>query len=98
MLAAGIPAAAVTDPRASSRHPQMAARGFYESPAHAAVGTHPIPTLPFRYASVAHWIRTPAPRLGEHNHAILHELLGLDDATIAQFAADGIIGERPKGV
>ena len=97
LLAAGVPAGTVVDPRTTSRHPQLSARGFFESPAHAAIGVHPIPTLPFRYVSVARWIRTPPPRLGEHNHAVLHDLLGLDDGAIARLAAEGIIGERPKG-
>jgi crotonobetainyl-CoA:carnitine CoA-transferase CaiB-like acyl-CoA transferase len=97
LVGAGVPAATVFDPRATSRHPQMAARGFFESTDHPAIGTHPIPTLPFHYASVAGWIRTPPPRLGEHNHAVLRDLLGLDDVAIERLAAEDIIGERPRG-
>jgi crotonobetainyl-CoA:carnitine CoA-transferase CaiB-like acyl-CoA transferase len=58
----------------------------------------PTPTLPFRFASVGRWLRTPAPTLGEHNHEILVDDLGLDDATYTALEDTQIIGTRPKGV
>ncbi len=36
---------------------------------------------PFRFASVDRWLRTPAPTLGQHNHEILVDDLGVDEAT-----------------
>jgi crotonobetainyl-CoA:carnitine CoA-transferase CaiB-like acyl-CoA transferase len=53
--------------------------------------------VPFRYASVERWLRTPAPLLGQHNRDILQGLLGVDDDTYASLEARGIVGERPKG-
>ncbi len=97
LVAAGVPAARVVDPRMTSRHPQMSARGFFEECAHPATGTHPIPTVPFRYGGVDRWIRSPAPTLGQHNREVLRDLLGLDDQAIAALAAAEVIGERPKG-
>jgi crotonobetainyl-CoA:carnitine CoA-transferase CaiB-like acyl-CoA transferase len=79
-------------------HPQLRARGFYEEIDHPIVGTMPTPTLPFRFASVARWLRTPAPTLGQHNHEILVDELGIDEATYAQLEDAQIIGTRPKGV
>ena len=64
---------------------------------HPVVGALPTPGVPFRYASVDRWLRTPAPLLGQHNHDILHGLLGLDDATLDDLTAKGVIGTRPKG-
>ncbi|MBX3025786.1 CoA transferase [bacterium] len=97
LIAAGVPAGAVADPREISRHPQLAARGFFEPCAHPIAGTHPIPTVPFRFAGVARWLHAPAPTLGQHNREILSELLALDDDAIAALAAAGVIGERPQG-
>jgi crotonobetainyl-CoA:carnitine CoA-transferase CaiB-like acyl-CoA transferase len=98
LIAAGVPAAPVADPRAASSHPQHRARGFFEEFDHPVVGTHPAPTLPFTYTSVDRWLRSPAPTLGQHNEEILGGLLGLDDDAIAELAADGVIGKRPLGV
>jgi crotonobetainyl-CoA:carnitine CoA-transferase CaiB-like acyl-CoA transferase len=95
LTSAGIPAARVEDPRATSRHPQMAARGFYEIVAHPVAGTHPIPTLPFRYAGVERLIRTPAPTMGEHNREILCDLLGVTEEEFLKLQRDGVIGTRP---
>jgi crotonobetainyl-CoA:carnitine CoA-transferase CaiB-like acyl-CoA transferase len=96
LLARGIPAAPVADPRAASLHPQHAARGFFEEVEHPVVGRHPIPTVPFRYASVERWIRSPAPTLGQHNREILGGWLGLPDAELAALEASGVIGTQPR--
>ena len=96
LLAAGVPAAPVRDPRAAHAHPQLAARGFFEEVAHPVVGTHATPTVPFRYASVARWLHAAAPALGQHNREVLAEL-GLDAGEIDALAAAGVIGERPVG-
>jgi crotonobetainyl-CoA:carnitine CoA-transferase CaiB-like acyl-CoA transferase len=93
----GVPAAAGVDPRLTAEHPQLVARKFYESVDHLVVGPQPLPTVPFRFASVDRWLRAPAPLLGEHNEPILRGLLGLSHDEFDQLAADGIIGNRPKG-
>jgi crotonobetainyl-CoA:carnitine CoA-transferase CaiB-like acyl-CoA transferase len=97
LVAAGIPAGAVVDPRAAHAHPQLAARGFFEEVAHPVVGEHAIPTLPFRYASVARWIRSPAPTLGQHGREVLGSLLGLGAAELDALESARVIGERPEG-
>jgi crotonobetainyl-CoA:carnitine CoA-transferase CaiB-like acyl-CoA transferase len=75
----------------------MVARGFFETVPHPVVGAHPIPMLPFRYASVRRWLRTSAPTLGEHDGAILGGVLGLGEDELDRLRADGVIGNRPKG-
>jgi crotonobetainyl-CoA:carnitine CoA-transferase CaiB-like acyl-CoA transferase len=96
LLAAGVPAAKVADPRAASLCPQHTARGFFEEVEHPVVGAQPIPTVPFRYASVPRWIRRPAPTLGQHNRDVLAGLLGLSDEEITALEADHVIGTRPR--
>jgi crotonobetainyl-CoA:carnitine CoA-transferase CaiB-like acyl-CoA transferase len=92
----GIPAAAVSDPRAASLHPQHTARGFFEELEHPVVGRQPVPGVPFRYASVTRWLARPAPTLGQHNREVLAGLLGLDDGELARLEAAGVIGTRPR--
>src|SRR5262249_44918754 len=98
LVAARIPAAPVVDPRTTHRHPQLAARGFYEVITHPIVGTHPVCAPPFRFASVARWLRSPAPTLGEHTREVLNGLLGVPDGELAELAAAGVIGTRPTGL
>jgi len=98
LVAAGVPAAPVADPRTIHTHPQLAARGFFEAFEHPVVGRATTPVVPFRYAGVERWLRRPAPGLGEHNHQILAGLLGLSEDEIASLAEAGVIGERPEGL
>lgn len=79
-------------------HPQLAARGFFESLDHPIVGRHHVPAIPFKYRSVDKWHRSTAPMLGQDNASILGDLLGLDAASIAALTDKGVIGTRPGGL
>ncbi|MDJ0788956.1 MAG: CoA transferase [Myxococcota bacterium] len=78
--------------------PHLQARGYFERPEHPVVGPMPLPGLPFRFASVEHWLRTPAPTLGQHNQDVLGGLLGLSGEELAALQRDDIIGTRPVDV
>ncbi len=98
LVAHGVPAAVGRDPRVISRHPQFVARGFHEEVDHASLGRYPAPGLPFRFASVDHWLHRGAPRFGEHNRDVLTRILGRSDDEIARLEADDVIGTRPQGL
>ena len=98
LIAVGVPVGAVRDPRRQSLHPHQTARGFYETVTHPVAGENPLASMPWRYASVDRWIRTPAPVVGEHNRQILAGALGLDDAELARLEAASVIGTRPTGL
>jgi crotonobetainyl-CoA:carnitine CoA-transferase CaiB-like acyl-CoA transferase len=98
LVAHGVPAAIGRDPRSLMGHPQLLARGFYEEIDHPVVGLMPTPTLPFRFASVDRWLRTPAPTLGQHNHDILVDDLGLDEEAFVALEETQVIGTRPRGL
>lgn len=95
---AGVPVAAARDHRRASFHEQMIARGFFETVDHPVVGSHGTPTMPFRYASVDRWVRTPAPTIGQHNREILGGLLGRSAEELSALESTGVIGTRPQGV
>ena len=77
------------DPTRCSRAPAFVRSGFYEEVDHPSLGTYPSPGLPFRFASVDHWLHRAAPMFGEHNHDVLTRILGLSDAEIAELEAEG---------
>ncbi|MCH8133571.1 MAG: CoA transferase, partial [Myxococcales bacterium] len=79
-------------------NPQFQARGYFETPDHPVVGPMPLPSLPFRYASVDRWLRTAAPTLGQHNEAVLCGILGLSLDELHGLEDDGVIGTRPGGL
>jgi len=65
---------------------------------HPVVGQLVLPVLPFRFDDIAGWLRRPAPTLGEHNHEILVDELGLSEEKYAELEEQGVIGSRPIGV
>ncbi len=94
----GVPAAAVTDPRRAREDPQLTHRRFFERFDHCVVGSHPAPSVPFRYGSVEAWLRAPAPTLGQHNREILRDFCGFEESEIDALEAEGVIGVRPEGL
>lgn len=97
LLAAGVPAAAAADPRAAHELAQPAARGFFEPVEHPVTGRCRLPGVPFRYRrSVARWLRSPAPLLGQHNREILEGLLGLTAEEVAALEREGVVGTKPR--
>jgi crotonobetainyl-CoA:carnitine CoA-transferase CaiB-like acyl-CoA transferase len=96
LVAAGVPAAAVVDPRTLALHPQLVARRFHDPVEHPVVGRQATMSAPFRYASVDHWLTRAAPTLGQHNAEVLGEL-GYTETEIAALEAKGVIGTRPEG-
>ena len=99
LLARGIPAAPVFRGNEASRHPQLVARGFFETHPHPVVGSHPMVTVPFRYATQGgDWTHSPAPVLGQHNREILSDVVGLSEAEIDALEADEVIGTHPLGL
>jgi crotonobetainyl-CoA:carnitine CoA-transferase CaiB-like acyl-CoA transferase len=99
LRALGIPASPVAEPcRILETNPQLQARGYFETPEHPVVGAMPLPSLPFRYASLDAWLRTPAPTLGQHNESVLRGILGLSSDELRDLEAEGVIGTRPVGL
>ena len=99
LRALGVPASEVADPcRLRQTNPQFQARGYFEAPEHPVVGAMPLPSLPFRYASVNRWLRTPAPTIGQHNEQVLCGILGLSAHEVRALEGAGVIGTRPRGL
>jgi crotonobetainyl-CoA:carnitine CoA-transferase CaiB-like acyl-CoA transferase len=95
LIAAGVPAATLTNPRDLLSNPHLVARGYLEAVPNEVVGTQPVPGLPVRMSGVDHWIRAGAPLVGEHNDDVLGGVLGLSVDELARLTAAGVIGTEP---
>jgi crotonobetainyl-CoA:carnitine CoA-transferase CaiB-like acyl-CoA transferase len=99
LASAGIPAAAVVSPSLVTENPQLRHRGFFERLEHPRTGEGLYPTPPFAPLDGTNcWLHRPPPTLGEHNAEVLSELCGLTDADLQRLTAEGVIGNRPKGL
>jgi len=84
---AGIEAAPVLDLVDLHDDPQLAHRGHFRTVVHPVLGAHPAETHAIRFSAMEPVLRRPAPRLGEHTDAVLHDLLELSDDEIARLRA-----------
>jgi crotonobetainyl-CoA:carnitine CoA-transferase CaiB-like acyl-CoA transferase len=104
-VAAGVPAAPVVDPRTTYRHPQLVARGFYETIRTPVVGTHPCARRRSGSRASRAGCAAPRPTLGEHNHEVLGGLLGLGAAELSELESragdrnppDRLVGSAARG-
>ena len=96
LQAAGVPAAPVSNGRDIAGDPGLRAAGFLVPLEHPEAGRHEYPGLAFRLDRTPGQIRSPAPCFGQHNRFVLSELLGLDDAAIAELYAAGAVADQPE--
>ena len=98
LVAHGVPAAVGARPALDVRPPAAAgARLLRGDRPPGGRGGRRTPTLPFRFASVDRWLRTPAPTLGQHNHEILVDDLGVDEATLRRARGRRRSSAPPQG-
>ena len=99
LLRAGVPAAEAIGPRHAQELEPIAESGFVETVEHPVVGRVPVAAIPIRFGRRSNgWFDRAAPTLGEHNHEVLTEVAGVDEARLATLARDGLLGDRPKGL
>ncbi len=84
LLELGIPAASINDLPTILNDPQVQARGLVDA-AGGFIG--PVP----QFSATPATVRLYPPQLGQHTESILHETLGLDAATIAEYHAQHVI-------
>lgn len=99
LQANGVPAGAVLDGEALLFNEHLNARGFYEIAEHPSADMPPLPyaSRAWKFGKTPGRIPRAAPNLGEHNDAILGNLLGFSDERVAEMRGEGIIGTEPTG-
>lgn len=91
LRAAGVPATIVARPADRIDHdPATSEWGLWPTAHHREMGDVRVDGIPLHFSETDWSITHGAPCLGEHNHRVLSELLGLDDDEIERLAKDGI--------
>jgi len=92
MREAGVPCGIVRTVGQALRSEETKARGTVSWIEHPTAG--PIPNIapPWRFEATPVADPVAAPRVGEHTAAVLHEVLGLDEAALSRLAAEGAFG------
>jgi crotonobetainyl-CoA:carnitine CoA-transferase CaiB-like acyl-CoA transferase len=72
--------------------------GFFTQIDRPVTGEHPYKGWPFQFSSIDTSVRRPPPTLGQDNHAVLADVLGLSQGEIASLEAERAIGTEPLGV
>lgn len=90
LAAAGIAAEAVNDGRDVFTDPELIASGHYVAVDHAVLGVSEMPAPPARFTNAEVVVGAP-PRLGEHNHAVFVDMLGMTVDDVATLTTEGAL-------
>jgi crotonobetainyl-CoA:carnitine CoA-transferase CaiB-like acyl-CoA transferase len=94
--ACGVLAAPVNSAPAVLGDPQLQSREYFVAVDRAVVGTYLYPGAVARMHETPLRADVPAPLLGEHNHLVFREMLGMSEQEIAELERAGIIGSSPR--
>ncbi len=75
---------------------QTRVRGFIQEVAHPGAGPIGIARTPFHFSQTPPAIARRAPMVGEHNEAVLAEVLGMPHSRIDELTAAGILVQEPR--
>lgn len=91
-----VPSGPVLNPADAIHHPYFVERGTVRAVDDAFLGELRLPGFPLRFSGQADYPARPAPLLGEHNEAVLGDLLGYPHNQLDDWRARGVIasGER----
>jgi crotonobetainyl-CoA:carnitine CoA-transferase CaiB-like acyl-CoA transferase len=98
LWSAGVPVGKVLLPHEIATNPQLAARRWFSTLHHPVTGDNVHGGFPAIFSAgpaPEQLHRGPPPMLGQHNHEILSEVLGLTEADIDTLEAAGVIGTDP---
>lgn len=90
LSALGIPAEPVNDGRDVFTDPELIERGHYRPIEHSKLGKCDMPAPPLRFSDSDIRIGAP-PNLGEHNHAVFVDLLGMSEAEVRELSEAGAL-------
>jgi len=87
----GVPVGPINNVAQIIEDPSIKARDMIVSVEHPVAGHISMPGIPIKMSDTPGTIERPAPVLGQHNHEILTQVLGLDDNEIKKLEEDEVI-------
>jgi len=87
----GVPGAALLTPKDVVEDSHLDDREFFVEITHPEAGKFRYPGAPFKMEKTPWAVRSPAPRLGEHNESVYGDLLGYDRKDLVRLRNAGII-------
>ena len=99
LQADGVAAGAVLDSKDLLLDPHLGDRGFFEVVRHHdSTGMPPLPYAgrPWKFSGTPAVEPHAAPVMGEHNHLVLTELLGMTALEVSSLEEKGVIGYAPR--
>ena len=81
----------VQDPSEVVENPQYVHRAYFEESSHPAAGSGRIPGAPLNMEGTPWALRSPAPTLGQHNHEVYCDELGISPSELARMSEAGIV-------
>ena len=94
---AGIPSSPVMGGPDLLADPHYADRETFMEISHPQVGGKMYPGMAWKMSATPGRVRWPSPTLGQHNHQIYGELLGMPREDIVALEDEGVIGTKPTG-
>jgi crotonobetainyl-CoA:carnitine CoA-transferase CaiB-like acyl-CoA transferase len=92
LQAAGVTAAPTHNELEALEDQHLNERNFYKEATIEGVGTHRYPGMIFQLDNTPNDIRTPPPKLGEHNEYVYLDLLGYSQEQYDALVAKGLVG------
>jgi formyl-CoA transferase len=89
--AAGVPCGPINDLAEVFEEEQVRARGMRVEVPHPSGASAPLVRNPIRMSATPPQVRSAPPTLGQHTDAVLREVLGYDDASIAALRGKSVI-------
>ena len=92
---ARVPSGPVLSPAQTMTHPHFVGRSVVREVDDPIIGSVAVPAFPWRSTDPLPPDDHTAAALGEHNTEILTELLGIDETTVAELEASGVLASKP---
>lgn len=91
LLAHGVPVAPVLTTKEIVASPHVKAREMLVEVEHPVIGKEVLVNSPIKLSKTMPGISSPAPTLGQHTKEVLKELLGYNEALLAELCAEKVI-------